>query len=99
MQTIATIDQYGAFPLVRSTLLALAAYGVIQVLAQDLGVKTGKAQAEFVRMEPVFSILMLAGAFAVTDSLFLSLCATFFYYFMKHYVSQGVTAPICFEEV
>ena len=40
--------------------LVLAAYGIVQVLAQDLGIKTGKKQRDLVQKMPVQIALLFA---------------------------------------
>lgn len=83
----------------RNALTILAAYGIIQVLAQNLGIKTGKKQRDLVQSEPVLFALLYSGAFAVTDDYQLALVATVLYYFLKFFYSSGRTAEVCFEDV
>ena len=81
------------------TLLVLAAYGIVQVLAQDLGVKTGKRQRDLIQSEPVLFTLLFSAAYAVTDDLTLALAGSGLYYFLKFIYSRGVTSNVCFEEI
>lgn len=76
-----------------------AAYGILQVLAQDLGIKTGKKQRDLVQTMPVQIFLMYSGAFAVTDDHMLSTIATVLYYMLKYVYSNGETSAVCFEDV
>ena len=67
----------------KSMLLILGAYGIVQVLAQDLGIKTGKRQRELVQSMPVQIILLFAGAYTVTENYTNALIATSLYYLFK----------------
>ena len=49
-------------------LMILGAYGIIQVLAQDLGIKTGKKQRDLIQTMPVQLALLYAGGYAVTNN-------------------------------
>tara|TARA_R100001163_G_C5068178_1_gene208073 strand:+ start:986 stop:1252 length:267 start_codon:yes stop_codon:yes gene_type:complete len=84
---------------IHKTLIVIAAYGIVQVLAQDLGIKTGKRQRDLIQSEPFAFILLFAGAYSVTEDLTLSLITTTLYYFLKFIYSRGITSPVCFEEV
>ena len=77
----------------------LASYGIVQVLAQDLGIKTGKKQRDLVQKQPIQFLILYSGAFVVCDDYKLALIATLLYYFLKNIYSKGETSPICFEEV
>ena len=80
-------------------LMIIAAYGVIQILAQDLGIKTGKKQRDMVQKLPNQIIFIYAGAYAVTTNHLDSLITTSAYYFLKYIYSDGKTSPVCFEDV
>jgi hypothetical protein len=84
---------------VHKALLVLAAYGIVQVLAQDLGVKTGKRQRDLIQSEPILFTLLFAASYAVTDDVTLALAGTGLYYFLKFIYSRGITSNVCFEEV
>lgn len=84
---------------VHKALIVLAAYGIIQVLAQDLGIKTGKKQRDLIQWEPVQVVILFAGAYAVTDDLQLAGITTAIYYLLKYVYSRGVTSNVCFEEI
>lgn len=76
-----------------------AAYGILQVLAQDLGIKTGKKQRDLVQSKPVQIFLMYSGGFAVTGDHKTAVIATLLYYFLKYVYSNGETSGVCFEDV
>jgi len=82
-----------------NVLMVLGAYGIVQVLAQDLGVKTGKRQRDLIQMEPILAIILFSGAYAVTEDVTLAGLATAFYYFLKYVFSGGETSKVCFEDV
>ncbi len=83
----------------KSFLLILGAYGIVQVLAQDLGIKTGKNQRDLVQSMPVQIILLYAGAYTVTENYTNAFIATALYYFLKYVYSGGKTSNVCFENV
>ncbi len=80
-------------------MLVLAAYGIVQVLAQDLGIKTGKKQRDLVQSLPVQASLLFAGAYTVTEDATLAAYATGGYYLLKYLYSGGETSGVCFEDV
>lgn len=80
-------------------LLFFASYGIVQVLAQDLGIKTGKKQRDLVRFMPVQIILLYSVAYAVSNDLLLSFLSTLLYYYLKYIYSQNKTSIVCFEDV
>ena len=83
----------------KSLLLILGAYGIVQVLAQDLGIKTGKKQRDLVQKLPVQILLLFAGAYTVTNDVELAIYTTAIYYGLKYIYSNGETSNVCFEEV
>lgn len=83
----------------RKIVLVLAAYGIVQVLAQDLGIKTGKKQRDLVQKLPVQIALLYAGAYTVTEDINLALITTGIYLFLKYVYSEGKTSSVCFEDV
>ena len=80
-------------------LIIIAAYGIIQVLAQDLGIKTGKKQRDMVQKIPNQIIFIYAGAYMVTNDHTDAMITTVAYYFLKYIYSEGVTSAVCFEDV
>ena len=83
----------------KSLLLILGAYGIVQLLAEDLGIKTGKKQIDLVQSMPVQIILLYAGAYTVTENYTNAFIATSIYYFLKYVYSEGKTSNVCFEDV
>lgn len=79
--------------------LILAAYGIVQILAQDLGVKTGKKQRDLIQKIPIQISLLFAGAYTVTNDTNLALISVGIYYILKYYYSEGITSNVCFEDV
>ena len=83
----------------KKIVLILAAYGIVQVLAQDLGIKTGKRQRDLVQKFPVQVALLYAGAYTVTEDINLALITTGIYFALKYIYSDGKTSTVCFEDV
>ena len=77
----------------------LAAYGIVQVLAQDLGIKTGKKQRDLIQSMPVQIIIFFAAAYLVTENVNAAGITVSIYYFLKYIYSNGETSDVCFEEV
>ena len=84
---------------IEKILLVLAAYGIIQVLAQDLGIKTGKKQRDLVQSMPVQLALLYASGWAVTSDHQTAGIATGLYYFLKYGYSGGENSTVCLEGV
>ena len=77
----------------------LSAYGIIQVWAQDLGIKTGKKQRDLVQKIPIQLILLYSAAYTITEDIELAVITTFIYYFLKYFYSDGKLSEVCFEDV
>ena len=77
----------------------IGAYGIVQVLAQDLGIKTGKKQRDLVQNKFVQIIILYAGAYIVTNKYRDAAIATFIYFFLIHGYSNNETSAVCFEDV
>ena len=77
----------------------ISTYSIVQVLAQDLGIKTGKKQRDLVQKLPVQIALLYSGAYTVTEDINLSLITTGIYLFLKYVYSEGKTSNVCFEDV
>ena len=77
----------------------IAAYGIIQVLAQDLGIKTGKKQRDLIQNKYVQVVVLYCGAHVVTSNHRDAAIATFLYYFLKYVYSDNETSSVCFEDV
>ena len=84
---------------IESILMILGAYGIVQILAQDLGIKTGKKQRDLVQSMPVQVLVLYAGAYSVTTDHQLAAVATGLYYGLKIIYSNNDTSPVCFEDV
>lgn len=80
-------------------LVVLASYGIVQVLAQDLGIKTGEKQRDLVHSQPIQFFILYSGAYFVTHDYILALVAVSLYYFLKYVYSGGKTSQVCFEEI
>jgi len=80
-------------------LVVLASYGIVQVLAQDLGIKTGTKQKDLVQSQPIQFFILYSGAYIVTHDYILALVAVSLYYFLKYVYSGGKTSQVCFEEI
>ena len=76
-----------------------AAYGILQILAQDLGIKTGKKQRDLVQKLPVQISLLFSASYYITEDVKLSLCTVALYYGLKYYYSEGETSNVCFEKI
>ena len=76
-----------------------AAYGIIQVLAQDLGIKTGEKQRDLIQTIPVQMIVFYSAGYFVTDNYFLAFISMSMYFFLKYVYSEGETSTVCFEDV
>ena len=80
-----------------SLLKLVGGYCIIQVAAQDVGVKTGSVQADFVKL-PIFQFFMYVGvAFALTQNRSMAIIAALLYFQMRFFVSGGITKDVCFE--
>lgn len=84
---------------VHSLLMIIAAYGIIQVLAQDLGIKTGKKQRDLIQSFPVQAVVLYAGGYAITGNHTEAAVAAGAYYALKYGLSNGETSGVCFEDV
>lgn len=85
--------------IISRVLVILSAYGIIQILAQDLGIKTGKKQRDLIQRFPNQIIFMYAGAYTVTNNYMDAGVTTVLYYFLKYVYSKGKTSKVCFEDV
>jgi len=80
-------------------LRVLGAYGIVQVLAQDLGLKTGDLQGKLVKTKSVQGLIFFGTAYAITDNRSEALIGTLLYFYLKYIISRGETKKVCFEEV
>lgn len=77
----------------------LGAYGIVQVLAQDLGIKTGKKQRDLVQKIEIQIILLYSAAYIATNNYILSFITILIYYILKYGYSKGELSKVCFEEI
>ena len=87
-----TIEKYGKY----GDWLAkfFATYGIIQVLAQDIGLPSGLNQLIMVQ-DPKFSfILFWASAYVISNDVIISLLSTVFYFTVK----KGKKSKACFSD-
>ncbi len=77
----------------------LGAYGIVQVLGQDLGIKTGANQRNIIQ-QPILQLLLLwGGAYSLTGARSEGFMAVLLYFSLKFKVSNGKTSAVCFEDV
>ena len=67
------------------------AYAVIQITAEDFGLKTGKVQSEFAKLVPIQYIIYAGTAFVIAGNRSVALIAAIVYYIMKYFASNGET--------
>ena len=74
-------------------------YGLIQVMAQDIGLKTGLNQRNFTQNPYVQFLVLFGSAYSFTGFRGEALFGTMMYMLMKFNASQGKTSGVCFEDV
>lgn len=74
-------------------------YGMIQILAQDSGLKTGEVQRDTVQKSLLFTLIALGMAFSVTNNRSQSFIAVLYYFHLKYVISNNKTSPVCFEDI
>ena len=74
-------------------------YGIAQVLAQDLGIRTGALQRDLIQQGWVQFILLWGGAFSITGYRSEGLVSALLYFVLRQHVSAGETSGVCFEDV
>lgn len=84
---------------INQVLYILGSYAIIQVLAQDSGIKTGVLQRDTVQMHILFTVIAVGMAYSVTKNRSQSLIAILLYYHLKYIVSNNETSSVCFEEI
>ena len=82
-----------------TVLSILGTYGIVQVLAQDLGIKTGKKQRDLVQKPIVQIILLYSAAYITTTDHTHAIIVTTLYYYLKYIYSNNETSPVCFEDI
>lgn len=79
----------------KNVLRVAGAYGIIQVFAQDIGIRTGCKQGVFSQNMLVQWFLFISVAYSVTDDFFQSLSGALIYFVMKYAYSQGRLNDVC----
>lgn len=91
------VTNYIPNDLINSILKLFGAYCLIQVAAQDFGIKTGEVQGEFFKI-PALQFLIYTGvSFALTQNRSVAMNAALLYFQMKYFVSENITKDVCFE--
>lgn len=91
------VTNYISNKTLNSFLKVIGGYCLIQVAAQDIGMKTGTIQSDFVK-QPALQFLMYVGvAYALTQDRSMAIIATLLYFQMKFFISRGVTKDVCFD--
>ena len=74
-------------------------YGIVQVLAQDIGNKTGETQSKLLRTRIVQWFLYVCTAYVICSNRSEALMGATLYFILKYNVSYGKTRPVCFDDV
>lgn len=74
-------------------------YGIVQVLAQDLGEQSGINQRNVAQHPLVLFVMLWGGAFSLTGYRSEGMVAALLYFVLKYNVSGGLTTGVCFEDV
>jgi len=91
------VTNYISNKTLNSFLKVIGGYCLIQVAAQDIGMKTGTIQSDFVK-QPTLQFLMYVGvAYALTQDRSMAIIASLLYFQMKLFISRGVTKDVCFD--
>ena len=69
----------------------IGAYGIIQVFAQDVGIKTGCKQSKLLHNEFVQIVIFTCSAYSVTDDFIQSFAGTSIYILLKYIYSNNNT--------
>ena len=86
-------------PHINYILRLIGAYGIIQVLAQDFGIKTGKKQSDLTKPEFVQWIIFTGTAYSLVHNRSEAMIAATAYFILKFIISNGETKPVCFDDV
>jgi len=91
------VSNYISDDILDSVLKLFGGYCLIQVAAQDVGIKTGREQSDLVKT-PLFQFLMYVGvAFALTQDRSMAFIAALAYFQLRFFASEGKTKDVCFE--
>jgi hypothetical protein len=75
------------------------AYGMVQILAQDSGLKTGLIQRDTVQSVAYFAPVAVGMAFTVCENRSQAFISVLMYYHLKYAISNNKTSTVCFEDV
>jgi hypothetical protein len=84
---------------INQALFILGSYGVIQVLAQDSGIRTGVAQRDTVQTRAWFAFMAVGMAYSLTKNRSQSVLAMMLYFHLRYVISDNVTSQVCFESI
>lgn len=84
---------------INQVLFILGSYAIIQVLAQDTGIKTGSLQRDTIQMKILFGIIAVGMAYSVTKNRSQSMIAVLLYFHLKYVISNNQTSSVCFEKI
>ena len=91
------VTNYISNKTLNSFLKVIGGYCLIQVAAQDIGIKTGTIQSDFAK-QPILQFLMYVGvAYALTQDRSMAIIACLLYFQMKFFISRGITKDVCFD--
>ena len=91
------VTNYISNKTLNSFLKVMGGYCLIQVAAQDIGIKTGTIQSDFAK-QPILQFLMYIGvAYALTQDRSMAIIACLLYFQMKFFISRGITKDVCFD--
>jgi hypothetical protein len=80
-------------------LYLFGSYAIIQVLAQDAGLKTGLNQRNIVQNHFIFFMMCFGMAYSLTKNRSQSMIAAILYFHLKYIVSNNQTSAVCFEDL
>ena len=81
---------------INTTLRLFGSYVIIQVAAQDLGVKTGTVQSDFIKLSLMQVVLYAGCAYAITQDRSEAILAALIYFQLK-YFGSNITKDVCFD--
>jgi hypothetical protein len=91
------ITNYVPNEIINSILKLFGAYCLIQVAAQDIGIKTGEVQGEFFKIPALQFFIYTGVAFSLTQNRSMAIIGALLYFQMKYFVSENITKDVCFE--
>ena len=100
MSTLTKLDFHGIInknniEKIHYVLKVLGAYGIIQILAQDMGIKTGYIQRELVQSKIIQFFLFSGTAYALTTDISQAFMGTILYFILKYSISNNRTSQVC----